>query len=235
MSIISVLDNPIWNALNTGDVVKNKGNEFVKHFDINTAPFIGMSNWDEESQLKIIELGQPDREWFLLIAASINLIEQLELLVTMPIHQFVCANLNRELIKNKEIELVPLNETHISEMLILTALTKPGPFSVNTIEFGNYHGIFEDDKLVAMGGERMHVANYTEISAICTHPDAQGKGYAARITQFLAASIINKGQIPFLHARTDNTKAIEVYKRLGFELRTTVNFYMFKNRQLEML
>ncbi len=231
MSTNSVLDNPIWNALNTGDLIKNKGNEFVRHFDSNIAPFIGMANWKEDSQKKIIELNQPDREWFLLIADTLHFIEQLELLVTMPIHQFVCSNLNTAPIKDNQIEFIPLNETHIEEMLVLTALTKPGPFSKDTIQFGNYHGIFENGKLVAMGGERMHVANYTEISAICTHPDSQGKGYAARITQFLAAAIIDKGQIPFLHARTDNTKAIEVYKRLGFELRTTVNFYMFKHKK----
>jgi predicted GNAT family acetyltransferase len=228
MSTNSVLDNPIWNALNTGDVLKNKGNEHVRHFDINTAPFIGMANWNEDSQRKIIELDEPEREWFLLIADTINLIDELVLLVTMPIHQFICTNLNRAPIKDNQIQLLPLNESHIEEMITLTALTKPGPFSKDTIRFGNYHGIFEDGKLVAMGGERMHVANYTEISAICTHPNAQGKGYAASITQFLAAAIIEKGQIPFLHARTDNEKAIEVYKRLGFELRTTVYFFMFK-------
>ena len=230
MSYNSVLDNPIWNALNTGDAEKNRGNEQVRHFDINTAPFIGIENWNEDSQRKIIELHQPEREWFLLIADTIQFIDQLELLVTMPIHQLVCTNLNRSPIKHNEIKYIPLNESHVDEMILLTALTKPGPFSKNTIQFGNYHGIFDNDKLVAMGGERMHVANYTEISAICTHPDAQGKGYAASITQFLAAAIIEKGQIPFLHARTDNTKAIEIYKRLGFELRTTVNFFMFKGK-----
>ena len=63
-------------------------------------------------------------------------------------------------------------------MIELTALTKPGPFSTRTHELGAYFGIREGGKLVAMAGERLKVPGYTEVSAVCTHPDHNGKGYA---------------------------------------------------------
>ena len=79
-----------------------------------------------------------------------------------------------------------------------------------------------------MGGERMHVQNYTEVSAICTHPDFQGLGLAGKVTHFMTQSVLAKGQKPFLHARVDNIGAIEVYKRLGYDIRETIQFYAFK-------
>ncbi|HVG42779.1 MAG TPA: GNAT family N-acetyltransferase, partial [Chitinophagaceae bacterium] len=68
---------------------------------------------------------------------------------------------------------------HVEQMMQLATLTKPGPFGPHTIDFGYYYGIFEEGKLVAMTGQRLHVAHFTEISAVCTHPDHLGKGYAA--------------------------------------------------------
>jgi predicted GNAT family acetyltransferase len=115
-------------------------------------------------------------------------------------------------------------------MLSLTELTKPGPFYQQTIEFGNYYGIFYEDELVAMAGERLQMDGYTEISAICTKPGHQGKGYAAHLFSQAAERILQNGCIPFLHVRTDNLRAIELYKRSGFEIRTDIHFAVFKKR-----
>lgn len=225
-----LLDNPIWNALNSRDRDKNIGSEEFSFFDIETAPFIGMKFWDEENQKKLIANVPSDRSWFLLIAEEVNFIEELEIVFTIPLYQFICPKLGEAPTLKKNIEIVVLNESNIDEMIALTELTKPGPFRKRTIEFGNYHGIFEDGKLVAMGGERLHVDGFTEISAICTHPDYRGFGYGAIITDFLAESVIKKGQIPFLHARVDNINAISVYKKLGFEIRSKIQFYIFKKK-----
>ncbi len=63
-------------------------------------------------------------------------------------------------------------------MMALTALTKPGPFGKRTHELGTYLGIRRDGKLVAMAGERLKIPGYTEVSAVCTHPEHTGHGYA---------------------------------------------------------
>jgi predicted GNAT family acetyltransferase len=113
-------------------------------------------------------------------------------------------------------------------MIDLATLTKPGPFGKRTIEFGHYFGIFENDKLAAMTGQRMHAENYTEISAVCTHPDDTGKGYAFTLLQHQLQLIMHQGQQPFLHVREDNTRAIEIYQRLGFAVSRPMNFYFMQ-------
>jgi predicted GNAT family acetyltransferase len=64
-------------------------------------------------------------------------------------------------------------------MLALTKLTNPGPFGSRTHEMGDYFGIRIAGTLAAMVGERLKLPGYTEISAVCTHPDHLGHGYAS--------------------------------------------------------
>ena len=113
-------------------------------------------------------------------------------------------------------------------MVELANLTKPGPFGPRAIEFGHYYGVFENDRLVAMTGQRLHVQNFTEVSAVCTRPDALGKGYATALVRHQVNLILSQGQIPFLHVRADNGRAIAVYERLGFNVQGTMNFYFLK-------
>ncbi|MFH4963656.1 GNAT family N-acetyltransferase [Gaetbulibacter sp. M235] len=224
----SVLDNPIWNALNTTDNDKNIGHKNFAFFDAEIAPFIGMPLWDEANQKELFKHVPNNRSWFLLIGSEVDFINEIDIVFSLPLYQLICFNPSKAPLPKKEIDIVPLNKSHVDEMIALTQLTKPGPFTKRTIEFGGYYGMFEKGKLVAMGGERLHVDRYTEISAICTHPDYQGLGYAAKITHYLASNVIRKGHTPFLHVRTDNVKAIDVYKRLGFEIRTKIYFYILK-------
>jgi len=117
-------------------------------------------------------------------------------------------------------------------MIELTALTKPGPFNNRTIEFGNYIGIFEGDRLAAMAGERLKISGYTEVSAICTHPDFIGKGYGAVLLSQASLRILRDGQIPFLHVRNDNTRAIKMYEKAGYTIRTEMDFAIFKKASI---
>ncbi len=116
-------------------------------------------------------------------------------------------------------EIVELNTTHATEMMELTALTKPGPFDKRTHELGRYIGIFREGKLVAMAGERLKVPGYTEVSAVCTHPEHTGHGYARLLMADVMKGIRRREEIPFLHVREDNTRAIQLYERLGFRRR----------------
>lgn len=121
-----------------------------------------------------------------------------------------------------------LTTADVPQMMALAALTRPGPFGPRTIEFGHYYGVFHGDQLVAMTGQRMHVEQYTEISAVCTHPDFLGKGYASALVQHAVALILQQGKIPFLHVRADNPRAIAVYQRLGFAVQGAMNFYVLQ-------
>jgi len=127
-------------------------------------------------------------------------------------------------------DVKPLSEIHVEQMVQLAKLTRPGPFGIRTIDFGSYFGIFDNEKLVAMTGQRLHVEHYTEISAVCTHPDYTGKGYAYTLLQHQLQLILQQDQQPFLHVREDNQRAIALYQRLGFTISRTMNFY-FMRRQ----
>jgi ribosomal protein S18 acetylase RimI-like enzyme len=147
-----------------------------------------------------------------------------------PLLQMVCEN-GAEPSKplgNPAPEIVPLDVRYSPEMLELTALTKPGPFGSRTHELGAYLGIRQDGKLVAMAGERLKVPGHTEVSAVCTHPDHLGNGYAAILMTEIMRGIRQRGEIPFLHVRDDNARAIAVYERLGFRKRKRGHYVVLR-------
>jgi predicted GNAT family acetyltransferase len=91
-----------------------------------------------------------------------------------------------------------------------------GPFGPRTIELGDYFGYFDGAQLVAMAGERMHVAGLREISGVCTHPDYQGRGYARKLMMKLVYREMARGETPFLHVMSANEGAHQLYLRMGF-------------------
>jgi GNAT superfamily N-acetyltransferase len=121
-------------------------------------------------------------------------------------------------------EVVRLGPADGPEMLDLAKRTKPGPFLARTIEMGTYLGIRSGGALIAMAGERLHPAGWTEISAVCTDSAWRGHGLASRLVRTLAAGIQARGETPFLHAVASNTSAIRLYGELGFRLRQRVVF-----------
>ncbi|MEV1080740.1 GNAT family N-acetyltransferase [Streptomyces sp. NPDC050211] len=125
-------------------------------------------------------------------------------------------------------DMVELGPADVPEMLDLAARTQPGPFWPRTHELGTYLGIRADGRLVAMAGERLRPPGWTEISAVCTAPEARGQGHAARLASALIAGIRSRNERPFLHVAETNTAAIALYERLGFATRAHVTFRGFR-------
>src|SRR5579862_4067259 len=143
-----------------------------------------------------------------------------------PLLQMVCDN--GKLSSWNSDQIVELGPADSTEMQELTALTKPGPFGPRTHELGNYMGVRANGKLVAMAGERLKVPGRTEVSAVCTHPDFLGRGYAAALMAEVMQRIRERGETPFLHVREDNARAIAVYERLGFRVRKRGHFAVLR-------
>ena len=127
------------------------------------------------------------------------------------------------------VELRELVDADVPAMLALVVLTEPGPFRPRTIELGGYVGVFHDDQLMAMAGQRMQPVGYCEISAVCTHPDARRHGYASILTSHVANRIAARDEIPFLHLAASNVAALAAYERIGFELRRSVSFGVYRH------
>lgn len=113
-------------------------------------------------------------------------------------------------------EAQPLQDAHAQEALALAQLTRPGPFGPRTIALGDYFGVFEDGRLVAMAGERMHAPGLREISGVCTHPGQQGRGHARRLMDKLLRRQMLRGEQPFLHVMSGNEGALALYRKMGF-------------------
>ncbi len=220
-----LLHNPVYHALLTGDRHLSFGNERVKFFDEEVSPFAGFDEHYEKGFSDLHELLPPGRK--ILYANPVPVTPPVGWQLAHHIKglQFVYEG---EPVNGIFTGIQPLSAIHIEQMVQLAKLTKPGPFGPKTIDFGSYYGIFEKDKLVAMTGQRLHVEECTEISAVCTHPDHLGKGYAHRLLQHQLDIILREGQQPFLHVREDNERAIAIYLQFGFVVLRPMNFYFLK-------
>ncbi|MGO9751827.1 MAG: GNAT family N-acetyltransferase [Solirubrobacteraceae bacterium] len=116
-------------------------------------------------------------------------------------------------------QAISLGDADVPEMLELVAQTAPGPFLNRTIELGDYLGIRRGGALVAMAGERLRFAGWTEISGVCTMPTDRGHGLASRLVGALIAGIQLRSQRAFLHVLSTNTSAVRLYEELGFRAR----------------
>jgi predicted GNAT family acetyltransferase len=217
-----MLDNPVWNALITGNKNLCKGDEEIKYFDEDVAPFVAFKEFSPEKLEQLYGLLPFKRPATVVTPMEIEIPAKWKMLRAMKGFQMV--HRENSVLDEVTVNLVTLTEEHSAEMVALAKLTKPGPFELRTIEFGHYKGIFDGDKLVAMAGQRFHPFNYAEVSAVCTHPDYTGKGYARQLLIYQVNRIREAGNIPFLHVRNDNERAIKVYESLGFALRTKICF-----------
>ncbi len=219
-----VLDNPAWSALTSGNKHLAKGNEQVKYFDKEVSPFVAFKENTPESFQLLYELIPHNNPVIFISPHKMDIPGRWKVLRCVEGIQMVCDDVIEKTYRGPE--LPRLTVEHVPQMLALTKLTNPGPFAEKTIDFGHYRGIFDGNRLVAMAGQRLHIFNFAEISAVCTHPDYLGRGYARQLLLYQMNRIIAASEIPFLHVRNDNERAIKVYLSLGFVTRREIFFYV---------
>ncbi|QHT70654.1 GNAT family N-acetyltransferase [Rhodocytophaga rosea] len=221
-----ILDNPIWNALVTGNKHFASGNEQAKYIRRDVGPFAGLKTNSERELNELHALLQEKSFVVLFTPGKISIPAGWDIKLEKALLQMVYQPQYPPMAQ--DTELIALQDEHIPAMLELTAMTKPGPFYSRTIEFGNYEGIFQENTLVAMTGQRLQPDPYTEVSAVCTHPDHTGKGYAAKLISSQIHKITAVSRIPFLHVFTDNRAACKLYEKLGFRERKQMLVYMLE-------
>ncbi|MCP2027340.1 ribosomal protein S18 acetylase RimI-like enzyme [Flavobacterium sp. HSC-32F16] len=214
------LDNPVWNSLHESHEKYALDYNGTQFYNPDYCPFGGFSEY--ESTLKSADEYASLCENFFIVGEKPKISDTLKInkelvCLQMIIHKKPQINFDSEIIK--------LTEEHSEELVNLVNLVQPEYFKSKTFSLGSYYGIFNNGKLVSIAGERMNMNNFTEVSAIITHPDNTGKGYAKQLTSHVVNTIFDEGKIPFLHVVETNMGAIKLYEKLGFITRRKMSFW----------
>ena len=148
----------------------------------------------------------------------------------LPVVQMIDGDRLRS-VQSTFADLEALGPLDVPEMLQLVALTEPGPFQPRTIELGGYLGIraeIEGNPLVAMAGQRLATNMWREVSAVCTDPAYQGRGFARRLVNAVVARAHSRGERTFLHVLLGNP-AIGLYDAMGFESRREIDILVVQH------
>ena len=230
----TLLDNPIWNSLLTDHRSIAVGDEHARLYPSEIGPLTGVPDQSPASYQALHSLTGPGGVLALFFQDPPSPSNGWKLLRGGQLSQMIWHGLNPNDIESPRMAgPAPkrLSPPDVPEMLALTKLTDPGPFRKRTIELGNYYGIFEAGKLVAMAGERMSLSGFIEVSAVCTHPDVRGRGFARKVILTVMRDIRRRGRTPFLHVLSENRSAIRLYESLGFEQRRTLHLAVLKNKR----
>ncbi len=216
----TLLDNPVWSCLTSRYAHLALGDTRALRFQSDYSPLSAVR--------------EPLPENVAALLASVDAADELSITAVevgeVPAHWEIGGRLRLvQMIRRERIPLpasrddvTALGGRDVDDMLALVELTHPGPFRRRTVELGNFAGIRRDGRLLAMAGERMWIGDYREVSAVCTHPDAQGKGLARALMAHVVNRMLAAGQTPFLHVLSGNERAIATYEGLGFVRRTEI-------------
>lgn len=231
VSDLAPLDNPIWHALITEQSSLSLGSGLARRFPAEIGPLCGITNPSAESYDALRPLAGPGGTAVLFFTEPCEPPAGWTMERAALLDQMICLAPQNPKIVHPAPEAKPrrLTAADVPAMLELAELTEPGPFGPRTIELGAFFGIFDSGRLLAMAGERLHMPQFVEISAVCTHPDARGRGYARILMAEVMKEIRQRGKTPFLHVLAANAAAISVYKSLGFTLRRTLHLAVLKN------
>ncbi len=215
-----MLDRPIWNALSTRHASLAQGGDLAKRYAPDIHPFACSLDESPESLLALAEIARPGETLIFLQADEFVPPLGFEAKMTAFGVQMI-AERHMPVVEDERIE--KLGEADAAEMLELALLTKPGPFTLKAQALGDFWGVKEDGRLIAMAGERLKQDGLAEISGVCTHPDHRGKGLGRLLTLYVAGKIYARNEQPFLHTYAGNATAIGLYGSIGFRLRTRMN------------
>jgi len=213
-----ILDNPVWHALTTQHAALAITAPGAAKYQPGIAPFAAVGDESGHAATQLISLVD-DHESVYLVGVAPRLPPGWRLEPKPPVLQMICGSPPPEI---PGPAITGMSAANRDDMLALTALVFPGFFRPRTLDMGCYLGIYDGGRLAAMAGERMRLDGYQEISAVCTHPDCVGRGYAQRLVSLLCRTALGRGFTPFLHVYHDNARAIGVYRKLGFAERTSL-------------
>jgi predicted GNAT family acetyltransferase len=211
------LDRPIWNALTSRQASIAQGDGHAWRYAPEYGVFAASADAGVDSLAALARLVSSKAQVALVEAQPFALVPGASVVSSALLWQMVAEDIAPRAACS--FEITPLGDADAPQMLALATLTRPGPFFSRTHRLGDFVGVKQDGRLLAMAGERMKLNGFTEVSGVCTEPDCRGRGYAGALMSVVAERILARGETPFLHSYAHNTGAIGLYQSLGFGLR----------------
>jgi len=231
MSDVFLLDDPIWNTLSTSHAALALGSGLARRYPPAIGPLSGLANHSDAAWEDLRALAGPGGIVVLFLPGPARPRDGWTLVREGPLTQMLCLEppSSSSAPLPADVTMRRLTAADAPAMVALAELTEPGPFRDRTHELGLFYGIFHENRLVSMAGQRMRMPGFVEVSAVCTHPDARGRGYARTLMLAVMDEIHRTGNKPFLHAWADNHSAIRVYHDLGYTHRHTLHVAALRN------
>jgi GNAT superfamily N-acetyltransferase len=209
---LALLDNIVWNSLTSDHAKFAAGTMNVRRYARGFSPLIGAREVDAPDLVALEPCCTPG-EQFYYAGWGGPPAPGWRVDVDSTMEQYVWDAAPP---RDERLDAIRLGTAHAGAALELVRLTHPGPFAARTPELGEYYGLFDGDRLIAMAGERMHAGPLREISGVCTHPDHQGRGLARKLMNKVVRLQLARGQRPFLHVMSANAGARRLYETMGF-------------------
>ena len=221
------LKNPVWHSLNETHkkfLIREDGvnfynpeiNNFGAFFDTNKTAK-ALNNY-----AKIVD------KFFLVSENETPIIDDNKVVLEKKING--CQMVLDKLIETKiNEEIILLTKNHIDEVYDLIWLVMPGFYQKRGFEMGEFFGIFKNNKLVAISGQRMQTNDFIEVSSVVTHPDYTRKGLAKQLIYHTTKAILKENKLPILHTNKGNP-AISLYEKLGYKITRDMNWWLYSRK-----
>lgn len=221
------LKNPVWYSL--CETHQKHVIEFdeVKFYDPKICPFGAFTNTTKTIHV-LNEYSKLTDSFFLVSENETPAYDSSKIILDKKIEGVQMALQNLEEVEITE-EIIPLTEDYVVEIYNLIWLVMPGYYKKRTFDMGKYFGIFKNNKLVSIAGQRMQTDDFIEVSGVVTHPDFTKRGFAKQLTQHVTKDIIADGKHPILHT-TKGNPAIQLYEKLGYQLTRDMNWWYFHKK-----
>ena len=220
------LDNPVWYSLS--ETHKDFGIDFgtTKFYHPDYCPFGGFTTFDTIKDA-VSEYAKLASNFYVfgqkpIVPENLKLNNEL-LCLQMIIHDRINISIDDQIVR--------LGEEHLDDLLELVKIAYPEYFKIKTYTLGSYYGIYKNNQLVAITGERMQMDYFIEVSAVITHPDHTGKGYAKQLVAHTVNTIFAQNKTPFLHVSEANVGAVKLYEKLGFQTRIRMSIWNIVQKQ----
>lgn len=196
---------------------KEVGRGLARRYPVDVGPLAAVESPTDEAYAELATMIPDDDHVIMFLDPSHGVPRDWQVLRDGALVQMICRRPPEKSPLASSIE--PLTIADADEMLALATLTEPGPFRKNTVRLGKFFGIRVKGELAAMAGQRTAPTGFIEVSAVCTHPDFRGRGYALALVGEVARAIHADGRVPFLTSYAANFGAIRIYEQAGFTLR----------------